>query len=72
MAGHFSCDDIMDDGGVGLFGVLDGHGGSEVVDYCTKMIPEVIILHQNFLYKKIIDIQRNEKNNVTEKAFNLL
>ena len=33
----------MDDGSSGLFGVLDGHGGNEVVDYVTKVLPEVFL-----------------------------
>lgn len=30
------CDD-------GLFGILDGHGGSEVAEYCADEIPKVFI-----------------------------
>ena len=36
---HIICDDIMNDGNIGLYGVLDGHGGIHVVDYCQKNIP---------------------------------
>lgn len=36
---HFIADDIMGDGNVGLYGVLDGHGGVHVVDYCLANIP---------------------------------
>ena len=38
---HFAKDDIFEDGHSGLFGILDGHGGYEVVRFCAKSIPEV-------------------------------
>jgi serine/threonine protein phosphatase PrpC len=37
----FACDDILLDKNTGLFGVLDGHGGIHVVDYCRREIPRV-------------------------------
>ncbi len=40
---HFYFDNYLDDGSSGLFGVLDGHGGNEVVDYVTKVLPEVFL-----------------------------
>ena len=36
ISGYFICDDILKDGKSGLFGVFDGHGGRDVVDYLIK------------------------------------
>ncbi|KAL4491933.1 hypothetical protein ABPG72_008354 [Tetrahymena utriculariae] len=38
---HFIIDDAFNDGLVGFYGVLDGHGGSEVVESCVQFIPEI-------------------------------
>ena len=36
---HFAIDSFGKDINCGLFAVFDGHGGSEVVEYCTKVTP---------------------------------
>jgi serine/threonine protein phosphatase PrpC len=46
---HFIMDDVFNDGQVGLYGVLDGHGGSEVVESCVEFIPEVFLLRLRHL-----------------------
>jgi len=38
---HFVIDNIFKEGKCGLFSVLDGHGGSDVVEHCTKSIPDL-------------------------------
>ena len=38
---HFYEDDILNDGSSGLFGVLDGHGGIDVVEHVKNSIPKV-------------------------------
>ena len=38
---HFCFDNVFNDGSSGLFSVLDGHGGSDVVEYCTSNLPSV-------------------------------
>jgi serine/threonine protein phosphatase PrpC len=40
---HFSNDNLLEDGSSGLFGILDGHGGSEAVRFCVKSVPEVYL-----------------------------
>jgi len=40
---HFILDDFLEEETAGIFGVLDGHGGGEVVKFCTQSIPETFI-----------------------------
>jgi serine/threonine protein phosphatase PrpC len=42
MLAHFYHDSLLGDGS-GLYAVLDGHGGIEVVEYVTKVLPEVFL-----------------------------
>lgn len=39
---HFAIDSFGKDSNSGLFAIFDGHGGSEVVEYCAKVTPEVL------------------------------
>ena len=41
MLAHCYFDNYLKDGSSGLFAVFDGHGGIEVVEYVTKVLPEV-------------------------------
>ena len=41
---HFVNDDMLEDGSSGFYGILDGHGGGEVVKFCNKSVPEVYSL----------------------------
>ena len=36
-----SIDNFNNDGS-GLFGIFDGHGGSQVSEYCSQVIPNVL------------------------------
>lgn len=49
---HFYVDDCFGDGKVGIYGVLDGHGGGDVVEYVNDSWPK------NFknIYKENMDI----------------
>lgn len=51
---HFIADDILGDGNIGLYGVLDGHGGIHVVDYCVANIPRYF----KAMYKQGCDIKK--------------
>lgn len=51
---YFICEDILKDGNVSLYGVFDGHGGVEVVDYSIKNIP----LYFKDNYKRGCDIKK--------------
>jgi len=57
---HFIVDDFLEDEVAGIFGVLDGHGGGEVVKFCTQSIPETFI-----------KIYKDYQNNV-EKLFQIV
>jgi serine/threonine protein phosphatase PrpC len=56
LSDHFISDACLEDPSKGIFGVLDGHGGSEVSRYCSKAIPEVTM---NNFTKHSIDIREN-------------
>jgi serine/threonine protein phosphatase PrpC len=36
------CHDNFAGNGSGLFGIFDGHGGSQVSEYCSQVIPNVL------------------------------
>ena len=38
---HFAIDGFGKEKSTGLFAIFDGHGGSEVVDSCVTMVPDV-------------------------------
>ena len=38
---HFFFDNYLQDESSGLFAILDGHGGQEVVEYVTQVLPNV-------------------------------
>lgn len=43
LIGYFIIDNFLDDGGKTiLFGVFDGHGGRDIVDYLIGNFPKVI------------------------------
>ena len=48
---HFIKDNLFGDYHSGLFGILDGHGGFKVSQFCTRSIPEVkkTQLYSNFV-----------------------
>ncbi|KAL4439513.1 hypothetical protein ABPG74_003915 [Tetrahymena malaccensis] len=50
---HFIVDDAFNDGLIGFYGVLDGHGGQEVVESCVQFIPEIFKKE----YKKDVPIK---------------
>ncbi len=50
---HFTKDNFLEDDASGLFGILDGHGGGEVVKFCVRSLPEVQILFQESLCNEI-------------------
>lgn len=31
---HFIVDDVFNDGNIGIFAILDGHGGDRAVTFC--------------------------------------
>ena len=39
---HIAVPNLISGGGTGLFGVLDGHGGSEVAQYVRDKLPDII------------------------------
>jgi serine/threonine protein phosphatase PrpC len=39
--GYFAIDDFFKNSSMGIYGVLDGHGGEDVVDYCRESMPKV-------------------------------
>ena len=51
---YFICDDILNDGNVSIYGVLDGHGGIHVVEYAKSNIP----LYFKNIYKHGCDIKK--------------
>lgn len=51
---YFIHDNILNDENVSLYGVFDGHGGEEVVDYSIKNIP----IYFQSMYKNGCDIKK--------------
>lgn len=40
---HYYADNYLKDGSSGFYVVFDGHGGLEVVEYITKVLPELFL-----------------------------
>lgn len=53
---YFICEDFTQDRNLSLFGVLDGHGGIHVVDFCRREIPRVNKSNFFILIRKIISL----------------
>jgi serine/threonine protein phosphatase PrpC len=51
VTGFFILDNFLGDTKSILFGVFDGHGGQEVMQYVVATLPEVILLlYHNYLF----------------------
>lgn len=62
---HYYKDNCFDDGTTSLFAVFDGHGGTDVVDYITRILPEVIdniYIYRHFLRISNSSIIKNRTN----------
>ena len=73
-ADHFVNDDMLEDGSSGLYGILDGHGGGEVVKFCNKSVPEVFSMFIFLLinYTQTFDKLYDDNENNIEKLYQLV